>query len=188
MKYIDSYRKKKLGEALAYVDGNCTLHGRFRSDERGIVVASYPKYAETLLANCIDNSDTPSECFTDSAKVLADHQASLIITDERYARFGLCPNRLVEAIAVNTVPLVVPGVLDNCEPSLQSIVNMYNIDASRTRVEYDSDMKPTLAFYNGDNKHVEPSIHQDQFRVAREALREHLLKSMNALFSEYVEM
>jgi hypothetical protein len=121
LKYVDEYRKKKLHNALKIVNGICTLHGRFNSSERGIVIANYPEFSDYLLKHCIDNSNKLSESFLDSAKVLADHKLSLIITDERYARFGLCPNRFVEALSVGTLPVLVPGVLDNCDATLQQI-------------------------------------------------------------------
>lgn len=123
IKYVDDYRKKKLGDALKLVNGNCVLHGRFGAAERGIIVSTYPEYSEELLENCIDNSNAPSESFFDSAETLSKYKYSLIITDQRYARFGLCPNRFAEALAVGTIPIPVKGVFDYCDDTLRDIVN-----------------------------------------------------------------
>lgn len=181
MKYIDDYRKKKLGEALKFVDGNCTLHGRFRSDERGIVVAAYPKYADKLLANCIDNSDNPSECFFDSARILADHQASLIITDERYARFGLCPNRFIEALAVGTIPLSVAGVFDYCDDLLKQAVESFGIDASKTRINEDG----RVELYDKDYKAIDMSAFETTRKSVIKAFKDDLLTKLNTVFNKF---
>lgn len=184
LKYIDDYRKKKLGEALKFVDGNCTLHGRFLSAERGIVVAAYPDYADKLLENCIDNSNKASESFFDSARILAEHRASLIITDQRYARFGLCPNRFVEAIAVNTIPLHVKGVFDNCDDTLKSIVDELNICPEYTAFEFG---KLVARCKTDPNSNMSLDWLEQKFSEACVKLSEQLLTALSEFANKYWE-
>jgi hypothetical protein len=180
IRYVDDYRKKRLHEAVKFVKGHCTLHGRFRSEERGIVVATFPEYADVLLENLIDNSNNPAECFFDSAQILADHQASLVITDQRYARFGLCPNRFVEALAVNTVPLVVKGVMQYCDDTLQTVMQLLDIDPERTIVKQTTNInKPyELEFYDKDGVKLDNVLLESNMKQCRSMLSEQLMKAL----------
>jgi hypothetical protein len=115
---MDEYRKKKLGTAIEYFDGNIVLDGQFSSKDRATIQYEYPKYSDILCANAIDLQDS----FYAGAKNLSKYRASIIVTDARYARFGLCPNRFIEALAVGSIPFMTKGVLDNCE---QSLIDIY---------------------------------------------------------------
>jgi hypothetical protein len=181
MKYIDDYRKKKLGQALKFVDGKCTLHGRFLSAERGIVVAAYPDFADSLLEHCIDNSDKPNECFFDSTQILADHQASLIITDQRYARFGLCPNRFVEAIATGTIPLHVKGVFEHCDDTLKSIVKDLDICSDKTTIDEDG----RVHVYNSNGDEIKATVLEDKFKSGCDTLKRQLVTALATFANKY---
>ena len=180
IRYVDDYRKKMLSKAIKFVKGHCTLHGRFRSEERGIVVATFPEYADMLLEHVIDNSNNPAECFFDSAKILADHQASLIITDQRYARFGLCPNRFVEALAVNTVPLVVDGVMDYCDDTLHEVMNYLDIRPDLTVVKQTGDINMPYEFeyYDVNGSKIDKVLLQSNMKQCRDILLKQLMTAM----------
>jgi hypothetical protein len=122
---MDDYRKAGLKKAIEKMHGKCTLHGRFLAEERAIAKFALGKYGTMLEDYLIDNSDT-AECFYDSAQTLSLHKASLTITDARYQRFGLCPNRYIEAIAVGTLPICQDTVLANCDSQLQVSLSEIN--------------------------------------------------------------
>lgn len=189
LKYIDEYRRKKLGTALKYVDGNCTLHGKFGAPEKGIVVSYYSEFADKLLARCIDNSNT-TECFHDSAKILSNYQASLIITDARYARFGLCPNRFVEAVAVGTIPLITPDVMVNCDPVLKDCIKILDICPEKTKIqkttfEIQGDKYKVVVYDNEGRviEYVEPRIEE-----VTEILSKQLIESLADFSDMYYEV
>lgn len=183
LRYIDDYRKRSLRNALKFVDGNCTLHGRFRSEERGVVVAEFPLYVDKLLAQLIDNSDNPAESFHDSAKILSNYQASLIVTDQRYARFGLCPNRFVESIAVGTVPLLAnDDVLRYCDPTLQAINKELGICPEHTEVtKHTADAKRSMDVIVRDDRGCVIDSHaiDKQLSDAKTKLQEQLMYELN---------
>lgn len=116
VKYLDDYRKSALRKMCNKLKGNVTLHGRFLAEERAIAAYSLGDYGDDMS---IKDNSASSECFDDSAQYLADHKQSIIITDARYERFGLCPNRLVEAIAVHTQPVGDKSVVRNCDDTIK---------------------------------------------------------------------
>lgn len=118
LKYMDEFRKSSLQKTIDLVQGRCTLHGRFLAAERAIALTMLSNYTDNLQGYIIDNSAS-AESFHDAAKKLADYQASLIITDQRYMRYGLCPNRFVEALAVGTLPVGNGSVVQYCDDTLK---------------------------------------------------------------------
>lgn len=118
-KYLDDYRKKKLKVCIEREDGNVALMGRFGPQEHALLQYEYHKYYEKLKP-LVKGSSSNAIAFFDAAKQLAEYEASLVITDGRYARFGLCPNRFIEALAVGTLP-VLPDheVLEFADPRLR---------------------------------------------------------------------
>lgn len=138
IKYMDDYRLSCLKKAIKQVKGKCTLHGRFLAEERAIAQYALGNCGNDLVEHLIDNSQS-AESFFDSAQTLAEHLASLIITDARYQRFGLCPNRLVEALAVGTAPVCDKSVVQNCDTLLRDIVDEANkyvtVDAAGIHVD-----------------------------------------------------
>lgn len=148
VKYLDDYRRSCLKKAIKKVHGQCSLHGRFCAEERAIAQYALGDYGDELSEYLIDNSQT-AECFTDSAKTLSTYLASLIITDARYQRFGLCPNRLVEALATGTAPICDSSVVKNCDDMLQSIVGSLDAyinvdDTINVSNEYDKFAKESV--------------------------------------------
>jgi hypothetical protein len=117
LKYMDDFRLKQLKKMVDKYDGDVILMGRFGSSERGKVV-EFGEHAEKILAN-LHGSETYAIPFHKAAKILSKYAKSIVITDARYARFGLCPNRLIEAAAVGSIPIIGDEVLVNCRLDLQ---------------------------------------------------------------------
>jgi hypothetical protein len=124
LKYMDDFRLKQLKSLVDKLQGKVALMGRFGAAERGRVV-EFGKYADRVLENLI-GSETYAVPFHEAAKALSEYPESLVITDARYARFGLCPNRLIEAVSVNTRPIIADTVVDNCSEHIQALAKQCN--------------------------------------------------------------
>lgn len=182
IKYMDDYRKSKLGKALKFVDGKCTLHGRFRAAERGVITANYPDYSDAIFERLIDNSDKYSECFFDSAQILSTYQSSLIVTDERYARFGLVPNRFVEALSVHTIPLAVNGVFDYCDDIVKACVKDLAICPEKTDIVKSKVTRcddGDIVCKNDEGQLIDITNLEQKFDKWLETMRADLLKTLN---------
>lgn len=182
IKYMDDYRKSRLGKALKFVNGKCSLHGRFLPAERGIITANYPDYAESIFERLIDNSNRPSECFFDSAQVLSTYQTSLIVTDERYARFGLVPNRFIEAMSVHTIPLAVKGVFDYCDDIVKHCVADLDICPSKTDILSNVCTRCTdgdVSIRNSTGKTIDNDKLEQKFDIWLETMKTDLLSKLN---------
>lgn len=124
LKFMDDYRKQKLGKAIDYFKGDVILNGQFGHKEHALLRYNYPKYAEKLIEHTVGTNDS-YEAFDDAAKSLSNFIVSIIVSDGRYVRFGLCPNRFVEALAVGSMPYMTANVMDNVDDTLKEIVNKY---------------------------------------------------------------
>jgi hypothetical protein len=137
LKYMDEYRKNQLAKAIAKYNGKVVLHGRFGKDERGLIHQYFPEKADSIIANLVDNSNT-AESFFDSAKTLSKWSDSLIISDARYVRFGLCPNRLIEAACKNVRPCfatVGSDVVKHCDTYVNRLVEIVSSSYKDAQVQ-----------------------------------------------------
>jgi hypothetical protein len=121
MKYLDEYRIEQLQELVRRCDGKVSIMGRMGHDEKAVIRQKFPVHAELLLSLVAGSSDEPI-AFHEAAEQLTRFERSLVITDGRYSRFGLMPNRMVEALATHTMPMVHEMVYRNTDSLVTSII------------------------------------------------------------------
>jgi hypothetical protein len=121
LKYLDEYRIEQLQELVRRCDGDVVLMGRLGHDEKAIIRQKFPQWADKMLEIAEGASDEPL-AFHFAAEQLLRFKSSLVITDGRYSRFGLMPNRLIEAIATHTIPVVHPMVYKNTDALSTEII------------------------------------------------------------------
>jgi hypothetical protein len=95
IRHMDDYRKKKLKSAIEHFNGDVVLDGQFNHKDKATVYYEFPEHADLLSKNAIDLQSS----FYAGAKNLSNYTKSIVVTDARYARFGLCPNRFVRSSA-----------------------------------------------------------------------------------------
>lgn len=115
LQYCDEYRMKSLIDLINKVKINPTF---ISCKNNPAELHAYEVIKSKLNNFVIPNHIHADYGYFDAAKVLSNYKYSLIVTERNYQKFGLCPNRFIEAIAANVQPIVADGVLDNCDPEL----------------------------------------------------------------------
>lgn len=122
-KYLDEHRRQQIVKAVDWCKEQglmLTLMGRFNDEG----VALLKQYIDINDVKLIRTSEQPYS-FLEAAKLLACYKYSIIIAEESYEQFGLCPNRVYEALAVGTTPIFEFVDLSNCDDDVLSIANQY---------------------------------------------------------------
>lgn len=129
LQYYDEHR---LGELVKIINSKVANQAKV-----GVVISSVKKgYQEQAVFDWIE-----SECglvnvmfrsvepgYYRAIDELLEFKYSIIVSEKSYEEFGLCPNRLIEALATRTKPLISDSVLTNCDDTLKDIDFMKIVD------------------------------------------------------------